>query len=93
MTYHLASLVTKSDRARPGKIQVISPRARRARGLVSKIAIREAILSWWRKDFGGARILAELGEAWEGGQRGKVGGRGGQGIRRAVCPSVCCGSN
>ena len=54
-----------------------------------KTAIRAAIVFWRRKDFGGARILAERGEAWEGAQRGKVGGRGGQGIRRAVCLSVC----
>ena len=61
---------------------IISPRARRARGLVSKIAIREAILSWRCKDFGGA------------GGEGVGGGRAGQGIRRAVvCLSVCYGSN
>ena len=59
-----------------------------------KMAVRAAIVSRRRKDFGGARILAEREEAREGAQGGKVGGRAGQGIRRAVvCLSVCYGSN
>ena len=61
------------------QINLVSPRARRARALVSKIAIRAVILSWQSKDFGGA------GEgAWEGPQGGKAGDRAGQGIRCAV---------
>ena len=68
---------------------IISPRARRARGLVSKIAIREAILSWRRKDFGGAG-----GEGVGGGPGGKGRGPGWTGDQTCrSLSSVCCGSN
>ena len=59
MQYDLVPTYVKLD-------YIISPRAQRARGLVSKIAIREAILSWRRKDFGGAG-----GEGVGGGPRGE----------------------
>ena len=54
-----------------------------------KMAIRAAIVSRRRKDFGGARILAAREEAWEGAQGGKGGGGAGQGISGGVvCLSV-----
>ena len=56
-----------------------------------KMAIRAAIVSRRRKDFGGARILAAREEAWEGAQGGKGGGGAGQGISGGVvCLSVVC---
>ena len=55
--------------------RLVSLWARRAKGLVSKITIHEAILSWWCKDFGGAGKRA---------QGGKTGGQAGQGMTRAV---------
>ena len=63
---------------------IISPRARRARGLVSKIAIRAAVLSWRRKDFGGAG-----GEGVGGGPGGKVRGPGWTGDQTCRSLSVC----
>ena len=55
------------------------------------MAVRAAIVSRRRKDFGGARILAALEEAWEGAQGGKRGGGAGQGIScGVVCLSVVC---
>ena len=53
-----------------------------------KMAIRAAIVSRRRKDFGGARILAAREEAWEGAQGGKGGGGAGQGISGGVVCSL-----
>ena len=47
-----------------------NPRAKRG-DWVMKMAVRAAIVSRRRKDFGGARILAEREEAREGAQGGK----------------------
>ena len=54
-----------------------------------KMAVRAAIVSRRRKDFGGARILAEREEAWEGAQGGKGGRRGWTGDQRRRSLSVC----
>ena len=53
-----------------------------------KMAIHAAIVSRWRKDFGGARILAAREEAWEGAQGGKGGRRGWTGDQRRRSLSV-----
>ena len=56
-----------------------------------KMAIRTAIVSRRRKDFGGARILAAREEAWEGAQGGKGGRGAGERISGGVvCLSVVC---
>ena len=67
-----------------------NPRAKRG-DWVMKMAVRVAIVSRRRKDFGGARILAARKEAWEGAQGEKRGGGAGQGISSGVVrPSVVC---
>ena len=53
-----------------------------------KMAIRAAIVSRRRKDFGGARILAAREEAWEGAQGGRGRGGAGQGISSGVVCSL-----
>ena len=49
------------------QIKLSNPRAKQG-DWVMKMAIRAAIVSRRRKDFGGARILAAREEAWEGAQ-------------------------
>ena len=53
-----------------------------------KMAVRAAIVSRRRKDFGGARILAEREEAWRGPRGEKAGGGAGQGISGGVVCSL-----
>ena len=56
-----------------------------------KMAIRLAIVSRGRKDFGGTRILATREEAWEGAQGGERGRGNGQGISGGViCLFLVC---